>query len=102
RAGGITTRRVWKCAVCRQQYSVLVGTVFENSKVPVSKWILAIKLTHPTQPPITASALGQAVGVSTPTAHAMIRRLETGRASGLLAALDNLVLPKQSHRIRRL
>src|SRR5581483_3780460 len=32
RAGGITTRRVWKCAVCRQQYSVLVGTVFENSK----------------------------------------------------------------------
>lgn len=35
-------RRVWKCGACREQFSVLVGTIFEDSKIPLSKWLLAI------------------------------------------------------------
>ena len=42
RTGKETYRRVWKCAVCRNQFSVLVGTIFEDSKIPLSKWLLAI------------------------------------------------------------
>src|SRR4051812_18344732 len=42
--GKVTYRRLWKCAVCRKQFSVLVGTVFEDSKIPLSKWLLAIYL----------------------------------------------------------
>src|SRR5206468_11043429 len=32
------------CGHCRQQYTVTVGTVFERSKVPLHKWILATHL----------------------------------------------------------
>ena len=35
--GKVSHRRIWKCAECRKQFSVLVGTVFEKSQVPLSK-----------------------------------------------------------------
>ena len=42
--GKVSYRRVWKCADCRQQFSVLVGTIFEDSKIPFSKWLLTIRV----------------------------------------------------------
>src|SRR5690348_10570083 len=42
RKGNTTYRRVWKCGDCRKQFSVLVGTIFEGSHIPLSKWLLAI------------------------------------------------------------
>src|ERR1700733_9847967 len=33
-----------KCKDCREQFSVTVGTVFERSKVPLTKWVLATHL----------------------------------------------------------
>ena len=44
RTGQTSYRRLWRCRHCRKQFSVLVGTIFESSKVPVSKWLLAMWL----------------------------------------------------------
>jgi hypothetical protein len=44
RTGKVSYRRLWKCAACRQQISVLAGTIFEDSKMPISKWLLAFHL----------------------------------------------------------
>src|SRR5262249_38732326 len=33
-----------KCKDCRKQFSVTVGTVFERSKIPLSKWLMAAYL----------------------------------------------------------
>src|SRR6476619_3814281 len=38
-AGGRSARRVWKCAVCRRQFSVLTGTVLHATKVPLPVWV---------------------------------------------------------------
>lgn len=35
---------VWKCYGCLEQFSVTVGTVFEDSHVPLHKWLLAAYL----------------------------------------------------------
>src|ERR1700687_5849233 len=32
---------LWFCGDCREQFSVTVGTVFERSKVPLHKWLVA-------------------------------------------------------------
>jgi len=37
-------RKVWKCAACRKQFTVTVGTIFEDSKITLDKWLLAIHL----------------------------------------------------------
>ena len=42
RTGHATARRVWKCSKCRKQFSVLIGTIFEGTKIPLYKWFLAI------------------------------------------------------------
>src|SRR6267378_8693515 len=35
---------LWFCGDCRTQFSVTVGTVFERSKIPLHKWVLATHL----------------------------------------------------------
>jgi transposase-like protein len=35
---------LWKCVSCRQQFTVTVNTIMEDSKIPLSKWLIAIYL----------------------------------------------------------
>jgi transposase-like protein len=35
---------LYKCRACRKQFTVTVGTIFEDSHVPISKWLLVIHL----------------------------------------------------------
>jgi len=40
RTGSMSARRVWKCAACKKQFSVLTGTVMHGTKVSVRVWLL--------------------------------------------------------------
>ncbi|MBI4736845.1 MAG: transposase, partial [candidate division NC10 bacterium] len=44
KAGSKTRKGLWKCKACRKQFTVTVGTIFEDSHIPLSKWLLAIHL----------------------------------------------------------
>src|SRR6266567_2878324 len=37
-------RKLYKCRACRRQFTVTVGTIFEDSHIPLSKWIGAMFL----------------------------------------------------------
>ncbi|QEX25054.1 DDE transposase [Hypericibacter adhaerens] len=41
---GFKTRPVWKCSACRHQFSVTSGTIFDNRKLPVRDYLLAIAI----------------------------------------------------------
>src|ERR1700682_1178045 len=41
-SGARSQRRVWKCAKCRRQFSVLTKTVFHGSKIPLQKWVMVM------------------------------------------------------------
>jgi hypothetical protein len=42
---GETTRKgLWKCSGCRQPFTVTMGTIFEDSHIPLHKWLFAIYL----------------------------------------------------------
>ena len=38
----LSTRRIWKCRDCHKQYSVKLGTIFEDSPLGLDKWLAAI------------------------------------------------------------
>src|SRR5438552_2166813 len=38
----ISTRSLWKCKGCKKQFSVKVGTIFEDSPLGLDKWLAAI------------------------------------------------------------
>ncbi len=37
-----TTRKVWRCKACKKQFSVKVGTIFEDSPIGLDKWLSAV------------------------------------------------------------
>jgi transposase-like protein len=66
------------CGHCRQQYTVTVGTVFEDSHVPLHKWVYANHLICSSKKGISSKQLERVLGVSYKTAWFMSHRLRHG------------------------
>jgi len=75
RQGNISPRRLWKCADCRTQFSVLIGTIFERSHVPLSKWLLAVHMICAAKNGISAHELHRQLGVTLKTAWFINHRI---------------------------
>lgn len=73
---------LWKCTDCRSQFSVTVGTVFEDSKVPLNKWPMAVHLMCSSKKGISAKQLERILGVSYKTAWFMAHRIREAMTSG--------------------
>jgi transposase-like protein len=63
------------CNECRKQYTVTVGTLFEHSKVPLHKWLLANHLICSSKKGISAHQLHRMLGVTYKTAWFMAHRI---------------------------
>lgn len=66
---------LYQCGDCRQQFTVTVGTVFERSKVPLNKWLLATFLMASSKKGISAHQLHRTIGVTYKTAWFMFHRI---------------------------
>jgi transposase-like protein len=66
---------VYKCRDCRKQFSVTVGTVFERSKVPLNKWLLATHLMTSSKKGISSHQIHRNLGVTYKTAWFMTHRI---------------------------
>ncbi len=66
---------LYQCGQCRQQFTVTVGTVFERSKVPLNKWLLATHLMASSKKGISAHQIHRMIGVTYKTAWFMFHRI---------------------------
>lgn len=73
--GKATRPGLFFCGDCRTQFTVTVGTVFERSKVPLHKWLLATHLMCSSKKGISAHQLHRTVGVTCKTAWFMSHRI---------------------------
>lgn len=64
-----------QCNNCREQFTVTVGTVFERSKIPLNKWLLANHLLCASKKGISAAQIGRMLGVTYKTAWFMMHRI---------------------------
>lgn len=65
------------CKQCRKNYSVRVGTIFDNSKVPLTKWFTAIFLLSNDKRSMSSVQIGEWIGVTQRTAWFMNHRIRT-------------------------
>ncbi|RGP41673.1 hypothetical protein BPTFM16_01980 [Altererythrobacter insulae] len=72
---GVLRKGVVQCNNCRKQYTVTVGTVFERSKVPLNKWLLATHLLCSSKKGISGHQMGRMLGVTYKTAWFMMHRI---------------------------
>lgn len=71
----ITTRRVYKCKSCRKTFSVKHGTIFEDSRLGLEKWLPAVWLLVNAKNGISSWELHRALGVTQKTAWFMLQRI---------------------------
>lgn len=67
--------RTHKCGDCRKRFSIKVGTIFEDSKIELRKWFMAIWLITSHKKGIASTQLAKDIGVTQKTAWFMTHRL---------------------------
>lgn len=68
-------RRTHKCGDCRKRFSIKVSTIFEDSKIELRTWMLAIWLITSHKKGIASTTLAKDLGVTQKTAWFMLHRL---------------------------
>ena len=66
---------LYQCNSCREQFTVTVGTLFEKSKIPLNKWLLANHLLCASKKGMSAAQVGRMLGVTYKTAWFMMHRI---------------------------
>jgi transposase-like protein len=68
-------RKLYQCNKCHHQTSLISGTIFEQTKLPLSTWFLAIYLITQSKTGLSALALKREIGVSYNTAWSMKHKI---------------------------
>jgi len=69
------TRKMWRCRLCRRQFSVKVGTIFEDSPIGLDKWLPAVWALSSAKNGVSSHELGRSIGVTQKTAWFMLQRI---------------------------
>jgi transposase-like protein len=83
---------VWKCGACREQFSVTVGTIMEDSHIPLNKWLLAFQLLCASKKGMSAHQLHRMLGVTYKSAWFMAHRIRYAMTQEPLSSkLDGII-----------
>src|SRR6266542_3133759 len=82
--GYVKTRHLWQCRnkECKRQFSVKVGTIFEDSPIPLDKWIASVWLIANSKNGISSHELGRAVGLTQKSAWFVLHRVRLAMQRG--------------------
>jgi transposase-like protein len=83
--GSSTRPGLWRCRSCKGQFTVTKGTVFEDSHVPLTKWLLALYLLAASKKGMSAHQIHRMLKVKYQTAWFMMHRLRYAMSTGPLA-----------------
>lgn len=78
---------LYQCAECRDQFTVTVGTVFERSKIPLSKWMAALFMLTASKKGVSAHQIHRSLDISYKSAWFMMHRLREALRSGGLSPM---------------
>lgn len=73
---------LYKCKDCWEQFTVTVGTLFADSKIPLSKWLQACYLMSTSKKGISSRQLERTLGVTYKTAWSMTHRISEAMNGG--------------------
>ncbi len=84
--------RTHKCGDCRQRFSIKVGTIFEDTKLPLRKWFMAIWMVTSHTKGIASTQLAKDLKVTQKSAWFVLHRLRhAARTKSFNKPLDGMV-----------
>jgi transposase-like protein len=89
----IAERKVWQCSIkhAKRQFSIKLGTIFEDSPLGLDKWLPAVWLLSNCKNGISSYEIAKDLGVSQKTAWFMLSRIRLGLQSNEGGMLDGEV-----------
>ena len=90
---------LFKCSACKRQFTVTVGTIFEDSHIPLSTWVIALHLMAASKKGMSAHQLHRMLGVTYKSAWFMAHRIRwamtqeplAGKLSGIVEVDETYV-----------
>lgn len=79
-----TEKNTYVCNGCRKRFNAKTGTIFEDTRIPLRKWFLAIYLENASIGGVTAGELERHLEISRNTANMVLRKIRaTGYEQGI-------------------
>jgi len=78
---------VWKCKKCRRQFTVRIGTIFEDSKIPLRKWLMAIHLMTSSKKGVSSHQISRECGITIKSAWFLTHRIREAMTLEPMAGL---------------
>jgi transposase-like protein len=91
RASFLRTRLMWKCMGCHKQFSVKVGTIFEDSAIPLDKWLCAMWMLANCKNGVSSYEIARALNVTQKTAWFMLHRIRYAQHHGSIDMMTGTV-----------
>ncbi len=85
------SRSLWRCRSCQKQFSVKVGTVFEDSPIGLDKWLPAVWLLVNAKNGVSSYEISRALGVTQKTGWFMMHRVRLAMQAGHFGKLGGEV-----------
>lgn len=86
----MASRSVWQCKGCRKQFTVKVGTIFEDSAIKLDKWLSAFWMITNAKNGISSCELHRALGVTQKTGWFMLHRIRLALQNGSFMKLGGM------------
>ena len=78
----LATQKRWKCKSCKKQFSVKVGTIFEDSAIGLDKWLIALWLLVNCKNGVSSYEIGRDLGITQKSAWFVLQRLRLALHNG--------------------
>lgn len=78
----VSTRKIWFCKGCKKQFTVKVGTIFEDSALGMDKWMTAVWMIVNCKNGISSHELARSLGVTQKSAWFMLHRIREALKAG--------------------
>jgi transposase-like protein len=85
----VKTRKLWFCNGCKKQFTLKVGTIFEDSPIGLDKWMTAFWMLCNCKNGISSYELHRTLGVSQKSAWFMLHRIREAMKSGDLSRMGS-------------
>ena len=87
----LQTRLMWKCLECKKQYSVKIGTIFEDSPIGLDKWLCAMWMLANCKNGVSSYEIARALEVTQKTAWFMLHRIRFAQHHGTINKMTGTV-----------
>jgi transposase-like protein len=91
----IKTRRIWFCYECKKQFTIKVGTIFEDSPLGLDKWMAAFWMIVNCKNGISSMEIHRALGITQKSAWFMLHRIRKALQDGSTVKLGGSGAPVQ-------